>query len=202
MNQKGFTVLEVTLASGLFAIILGTVALAVASDQETARVLVAHMGPEMRARTALERITSDIRMAGDWGEDRNRNGAMDDGEDTNGNGVLDADWSLADGTVDAPSLTFNRRIDDVDADGEVLASGIYSRAVTYRLQGTELLREWGRTQEDGTLEPIRSIVARDVVALRFSRKGQLITVSVDVRLPSIVSTTGIRTLATSIWLRN
>ncbi|MGQ0613652.1 MAG: hypothetical protein ACT4PV_07950 [Planctomycetaceae bacterium] len=52
------------------------------------------------------------------------------------------------------------------------------------------------------MEPIRSIVAREGVALRFTRKGQLITVSVDVRMPSLVSTTGIRTLTTSIWLRN
>jgi len=202
VRQRGFTVLEVVIASGVFALLLGTVALAVAGDQETARVLVAHMGPEMRARSALERITSDVRMAGEWGEDRNHNGVLEVGEDTNGNGVLDCDWSLPDGAVNAPSLSFNRRIDEMDDEGELVASGIYSRAVTYRLRGTELMREWGRTREDGTIETIRAIVAREVIGLRFSRTGALVTVSVDVRLPSIVSTTGVRTLTTSIWLRN
>jgi len=202
VRERGFTALEILVATVLFAVLLAGVSSALATDSQTSRLLLAHFGPEMRLGSALERICTDLRMAGEWGEDRNHDGAMQDGEDTNGNGILDADWSLADGTAGQSSITFNRRLDLTDADGNLMVSGIFSRAVTYRISGTDLVREWRRTLPGGGVLPIRSTVASDVLALRFSRVGQLVTVELEVRLPESISRTGQRTATERVWLRN
>lgn len=202
MNERGFTLVEVLIAAVLFAVLLAGVSSALVSDTQASRVLLAHLGPEMRATNALDRITSDLRMAGEWGEDRNHDGAMQDGEDTNENGILDADWSLPDLAVNQPSITFNRRIDMTDETGTLVRSGIYSRPVTYRLVGTDLVREWQRTLPDGATQTLRATMASRVRAIRFSRTGQLVTVQLDIELPLSISRTGLRTLTGRVWLRN
>ncbi|MGH7163757.1 MAG: PilW family protein [Planctomycetota bacterium] len=206
MKQRGFTVLELLVSTVIFVILMGSVALAISGDVQTHRVLVAHMGPELRARNAVERIASDLRMSSEWAEDRNQNGQFEAAEeDTNRNGVFDSNWSLGHvepWLVNQPSLTFNRRIDETGAGGELLASGIYSRPVTYRVDGTDLVREWQRTGPDDEVQTLRSVIASGVLAIRFSREGPLVSVDVDVALPAAISRTGRRTLTTRIWLRN
>jgi hypothetical protein len=45
-------------------------------------------------------------------------------------------------------------------------------------------------------------VASGISGLRFTRRGTLVTVAMDVRLPPRVYKTESRTITTSIWLRN
>ncbi|MDH3591998.1 MAG: prepilin-type N-terminal cleavage/methylation domain-containing protein, partial [Planctomycetota bacterium] len=90
MKARGFTILEVLIASSLFAVMFGIAVTAVAQDSSTHRTLDAHFGPELRSRKALEFMTTELRMAGIRGEDRNGNGILDANEDVNENLEFDA----------------------------------------------------------------------------------------------------------------
>jgi len=202
-GERGFTIVEMVLASTILIVLFGAAAVAMIGDQRAERVLTAQIGPEMRARDALERLATELRMAGVHGEDRNANGVMDEGEDVNVNGRLDADWNLADGTFNQAELTFNRRIDFENVEEGTSASGVYSSPVRYLLDGQSLVRIWSRTDPDtGETQEIRHVVASGIVGLRFSRTGDIVTVALDVRLPPRVYKTDKRTISTSIWLRN
>lgn len=202
-RDRGFTIVEMVLGSAIFLVLFGAATVALIGDQRAERVLTAQIGPEMRARDALERLSAELRMAGVRGEDRNDNGEMDEGEDVNGNGRLDSDWNLADGTIDQADLTFNRRIDFEDAEAGTCASGVYSSPVRYLLDKESLIRIWSRTDPDsGETREVRHVVASGVCGLRFSRNGSLVTVALDLRLPPRVYKTEKRTITTSIALRN
>ena len=201
-RERGFTIVEMVLGSAIFLAIFAAATIAMIGDQRAERVLTAQIGPEMRARDALERLAAELRMAGLRGEDRNDNGELDDGEDVNINGRLDADWSLADGALDEPELTFNRRLDFVDPEEETAVSGVYSSPVRYVRDGDSLVRIWTRTDPEGETRQERHVVASGISGLRFTRRGTLVTVAIDVRLPPRVYKTDTRTITTSIWLRN
>jgi type II secretory pathway component PulJ len=201
-KQHGFTLVELALAATLLTVILGAVAAAITGDSQTSRVILSHMGPELKGQRALEAIASELRMAGEWGEDLDHDGVWDDGEDANGNGSFDANWNLADGTMNQDNIAFNRRIDEFAEDGTILTTGIYSRPVKYRLDGEALIREWQATKEDGTVEIRKSAIATKVGGLRFSRQGQLVRIELDVLLPENVYKTDRRTVRTMVWLRN
>lgn len=201
--QRGFTIVEMVLGSAIFLVFFAAATIALIGDQRAERVLTAQIGPEMRARDALERLAAELRMAGLRGEDRNDNGELDEGEDVNGNGRLDADWNLADGTVNQADLTFNRRIDMQNTEEGTGASGVYSSPVRYLLDGGSLVRIWSRTDPDtGGTQEVRHVVAAGISGLRFTRRGTVVTVALDVRLPKRVYKDETRTITTSIWLRN
>ena len=202
MRSRGFTMVEVLIAGGIFCLLMATVGSALLLDTQTQRVLLAQMGSEQKARTAIERITTEIRMAGVWGEDLNQNGALDAGEDLNGDGEFDADWNLEDGGATRSDLSFNCRVDDVDDLGQTVASGIYSARVTYRLAEDRLVRESVHVNPDGTRAVRRAELAAGVIGLRFSRVDRLVTVSLDVRLPKGAHKSDRRTLESSVWLTN
>lgn len=203
MSRRGFTVLEVSITALLLVVILTSVAAGVAdSGTRTARVLLGHIGPELRATQVLDRMAAELRMAAVWGEDLDHDGELDPGEDSNDNKTFDADWNLADGAVGQDNLTFNRRIDEYDIDGRLLASGIFSRAITYRLEGTDLVREWRFTDAKGGVETRRAVLASRVAAVRFSRKASIVEVEIDMVLPDDLSDLKRTTLATKVWLRN
>jgi len=184
-RQQGFTLLEVALAGTLFAAMLGAAVLATASDGGAVRLLTRSVGPELRSRQSLERIAAELRMASVRGEDRNANGEMDEGEDINGNDHFDADWNLADGAANQPSLTFNRRVDLRDADGYLDTVGVFSRAVTYEVVDGHLMRIWRATDpKTGAVRVNRTVMATGVVAVRFSRTGTVVSVEIEYRLPS------------------
>jgi len=201
--QRGFTIVEMVLGSTIFLVIFGAATVALIGDQRAERVLTAQIGPEMRARDAMERLATELRMAGLRGEDQNDNGELDEGEDVNLNGRLDADWSLEDGAADKPELTFNRRIDLANPEEGTAASGVYSSPVKYLLERESLVRIWTRTDpETGEVQQLRHVVAAGITGLRFSREGTLVTVAMDLRLPPRVYKAEKRTIQTSIWLRN
>jgi prepilin-type N-terminal cleavage/methylation domain-containing protein len=202
VGERGVTLIEIIFVVVLMSILIGAAAVAVAQDTTTSRIILAPMGPELRVNTVMERLASELRMAGEFGEDLDHDGELDLGEDTNSNGVLDADWNLADGAVDQTTLSFNRRIDERDADGNLLVSGIYSRCITYRLEGENLIREWRRSREDGTVDTLQTVLARGIGGLRFRRTGKLVVFSIDVLLPSKSYKEDRRTSTTQIWLRN
>ena len=155
------------------------------------------MTPLMRGQKVLERMGAELRMASEWGEDRDKDGELDPGEDTNGNGVLDADWSLADGVCEK-TLSFNRRIDLRDEYGTVIATGLHSRRITYRLVEDKVIRQWQVTKPGGSVATRTAVMARGIKDVQFCRQGPLIQATVEVRLSKEVS----HTFTTRTRLRN
>lgn len=208
MNERGITIIEIVVAATIFTMVLGAATMAISQDAQTQRVMLGQLGPEMKARDALQRIVTELRMASIWGEDKNRNGVLDPDEDTNQNGVLDSDWSLKEAGTDAtanpdPSfITFNRRTDAIDEAGLVVASGVFSEPVSYRLEADRLVRVWNYTDESGATWTRRAVLANGILGMRFSRTAEVVTISLDVRLPPRVYKTDRRTLTTRVWLRN
>ena len=201
-REKGFSVLEVTFASSLFAVLLGAAVMATTGDRGAARLMSGAVGPELKARQSLERIASELRMASVRGEDRNANGRLDDGEDINGNDNFDSDWDLADGTADQAALTFNRRVDLRDTYGNIDTIGVFSRAVTYQVVDGRLIRLWRATDpKTGAVRVNRTIMADGVTAIRFSRTGTIVTVEIEYPLPAGFSR-DTATISTSISLRD
>jgi len=201
-NQRGYSVVEIAFSGLFLTMIIGAAAVAVTRDKEASRIILAPMSPELRVNAVMERLASELRMAGEFGEDLDHDGELDAGEDANENGVLDADWSLADGAVNQPSLSFNRRIDQFDEDGNLLATGIYSRRITYRLDGERLIREWQRSTGPTTVKTERTVLAKGIGGLRFSRTGKVLTFSIDVLLPSDTYKIDRRTSTSQVWMRN
>ena len=120
---RAFSIIEVMVSTVLLFALIAASASAIARDTSAHRALTAQLGPELRAQYALERIATELRMAGEFAEDRDEGNDLDDGEDTNGNGVLDSDWNVPDGATNLNRIEFNRRVDLQDDDGCLLKTG-------------------------------------------------------------------------------
>lgn len=201
-TTHGFSIIEVTVSTILLSVLIAASANAIARDTSAHRALTAQLGPEIRAQYALERIATELRMAGEFGEDRDEGADFDDGEDTNGNGVLDSDWNVPDGATNLDRIEFNRRVDLKDEDGNTITSGVYSRRIAYFIEDGTLVREWDVTAPDGSTETRRTIMVEKVVDMRISRTGLLVRVELDAILPTEIYAPGRRTYETRIWLRN
>jgi len=199
-GTRGFSIIEVVISIGLFAALAGSVAAGIVRDNQAQQAILAQTGPIMKLRSALHRISIDLRMAGLWGEDRNHNGKLDDGEDLNDNDVLDADWNLVEGTAQA-SLSFNART-DLREGSEVVATGIYAARTTYRLQNGDLVREQVRYDGEGNAQLMRAILAKNIASLTFTREGGVVRVRASVEYPMGGGRTQNRVLETRVWLRN
>jgi len=229
MKARGFSLLELTISLSGFAVVFGLIATGMLQDTQTHRALVAQSVPQMRLNDAMERITNDLRMAGIWGEDRNRDGEFTPEEDLNGNGVFDSDWSFHKTTSGAiepmDSISFNVRRDEVDPDtGMIVAVGVYSTRVTYRLEDRNLIRETTTYDEKGVAEVKRAVIGTSVSELQFTYEpgasGTLMPTEegearpadtydgglVRVRISCDIVEPGGRsrrsTLNSSVWLRN
>jgi type II secretory pathway component PulJ len=200
-NLRGLTLLELTISVFILLVVILITTSVVVRDRSTYRALTGGMGSELRARHALEQIVSDLRLAGEWGEDANRNSVLDFGEDLNRNFILDAHWNLADGTAGQNTLSLNRRMDE-RLDGELKASGIYSERISYTLVGDRLVRECATTRPDGSIRTDRAEIASRISALEFSRQGRLVEVELELRVPPETYAPGIRTHRATVWLRN
>lgn len=199
-SARGFSLLEVVISLGLFATLAGSVAAGLVRDNQAQQAILAQTGPAMKLRSALHRITMDLRMAGMWGEDRNHDGVLDAGEDINDNGVLDANWNLEEGVAQA-ELSFNARR-DMRVGGDVIATGIYAARTTYRLLNGDIVREQVRYDIDGNASVMRAILARNVSGLTFSRTGGVVQVRAAVEIPLGGGRTQTRVLESRVWLRN
>ena len=200
MSKRGFTLVELAAAIGFFIVLLGGIASALATDTRTARALVVNVSAETSARRAVERLVSELRMADVKGEDLNEDGVLDTDEDTNLNGVLDADWSLADGATNAAAVSFNLTTDEWHSDGTLSASGIMTSRVTWRILNGRLVRE--QQPIDASRAVQRSIILDRVSAVRISRSGPIVTVSLDVPVPSDVSRYATKTVTAQVRLLN
>lgn len=202
-KSHGFTVLEMGISAGIFAVLLGATTSAVMVDKSTQRVLIAEMGPERDSRQALHKLTAELRMAGLYAEDTNGNGELDDGEDLNENDELDADWNLEDGAQNQTSLVFNRRVEIRFSDDDVKPSTVYSRKIVYRCENNRLIRETISTDfTNGSVKRRTYVMAKDVKWIKFSRTGKVITVRISVIFPEGVFETNERILEEKILLRN
>jgi len=199
-DNRGFSLLEVVISLALFATLAGSVAAGIVRDNQAQQAIIAQTGPAMKLRSALHRITMDLRMAGMWGEDRNHNGVLDDGEDINHNGTLDADWNLAEGMAQA-QLSFNARR-DLRVAGDLVATGVYSARTTYRLVNGDLVREQVRYDGGGNQTVMSAILARGISGLAFSRTGGVVNVRASIEVPLGGGETRSRVLESRVWLRN
>ena len=140
-------------------------------------------------------------MAGVWGEDRNRNGQLDDGEDMNANGLLEADWSLADKS-ESSNISFNTRADLRDADGVLIATGVYETKTRYFIEDGTVFREKTRFNDAGVAHVVRTPLATRVKELTFARSGGLIRIRATVQIVRAGGRARDEVLETRVWLRN
>jgi hypothetical protein len=117
-------------------------------------------------RRVLRRITEELRSATRFGEDRNKNKALDSEEDTNGNGRLESDWQ-----VTSTSVTFNR----------YMPSNVFSLPITYRLTGTNLERV---VMQDPSGKTAVTVIARSVSAFEVSDAGGRISILLKITKPT------------------
>ena len=199
--MRGFSLLEVSVSLAFFAVVAGTAATSLLQDNQAQRAVNAQVGPSMRLRSTINRISVDLRMAGIWGEDSNHDGLLDPREDLNGNGVLDADWSLPDGAT-SDELSFNSRADLHDEDGTLIATGIYSPKVRYLLVNDRVIRERTRYDDEGNKTTQWTVLAEGIRSLTFKREGGVVKVRGEVDIVLGGGEIETRTLETRVWLRN
>ena len=158
-GERGFTVLEIVAAATIFSVV-SVAALGLAATGQKVYVTTGNKTrSSSRTLAVLERILIELRHASFNAEDVDEdNDAGDIAEDVNGNGVIEDDWSLADNET-AQSISFNT----------ALGGGLYSKKITFRFDGTRVWRESG----DDT-----AVLARDVRALTFTRRGSQITIDI------------------------
>jgi len=200
MNNRGFTLIEAMVSLSVLAVLMGSVASGLVSDSRAHEAFVAHMGPEMKLRRILNRMATEVRMAGVWAEDRDHDGVLDDGEDLNGNGILDSDWNLPDGARHN-ELAFNAREDVRDETGKVIATGHYTPKSRFFLEDGTLCRERTR-MVDGNPVTARASLANGLKALEFERVGGLVVIRATVTVNLSGGRTQDHTLETRVWLRN
>ena len=164
-TNRGFTVVEIVVASSLMAVISGVGLAMVLTGQKVYAKSSHQMHASTRASGVMERILADIRIASIRGEDVDDDDSIDDltAEDLNGNGRIDDDWSLADGET-ANSISFNM----------VTSAGLYSDKVSYEFDGEHLRRHLGSNV--ATMKS--TVVSSDVTAVTFTRQGRRIIVNI------------------------
>ena len=104
-------------------------------------------------------MVEELKCASIVGEDLNGNRLLDASEDGNGNGRLDSDWR-----VTPESITFNR----------VLADGLLTLPITYRLVGTDVERIV-MTSTAGSRT--RALVTRGAQAFAVAQSGNTVVVT-------------------------
>lgn len=186
-TTRGFTLIEVVIVAALLVVIMGS-AMGMATTGQTVATSSTHkMKASTRAHGLAERILSELRQASIHAEDLDEDDDPLDLEleDTNGNGRIDDDWSLADGGTDN-RISFNR----------ALGGKQYTDKITIRFDGETV---W---HESGTATVASTVLATDVTALTFTRRGNRITVNIEVE--SGVGNRGGKqiTLRRDIMLRN
>jgi Tfp pilus assembly protein PilW len=190
---RGISIFEVTLAALFAVVLIGSAATSVVQDTRASATLTQADVPTLSAQKAMELIAEEISMASFTAEDSDQDGLLSTTEDLNLNERLDSDWSLADGAT-APSIAFNRRFDLlVGNTGSPCVA--YSSAIRYRLESGRIVRETNHTASGQT---IRTTVASNVSALRFTRRGSLVQVAIVIRLRDGQT----RTLARSLLVRD
>jgi len=203
MKQNGFTLLELAISGALFALLFGGVAAVMVEDTITERTVAAQVGPELKARHALDQIVRELRNTGVRGEDRNADGQLDPNEDVDADYAFDSDWNLLDGVMDLANVSFSLRLGSKDTAEDLVAGTLFSQGISYRLELDRLVRLVRRVDPaSGATVSRTEVVAEGVHGLRFSRNGFLITVSLDVALPNGAYRQTYRTLTETVLIRN
>ena len=185
----------------VFGVLMGSIAIGLVRDSNAHETIVAAVGPEMKVRRVIHRIGKDLRMAGVYGEDRNRNGRLDEDEDLNDNGILDADWNLEDQT-ERTDLSFNTRTDIRDKDGHEITTGVYDSRTRYVFENGTIVREKTKYDKEGKASVVRTVLATNVKDLRFARSGGLVRIRASVDIASAGGNKREHVLETRVWLRN
>jgi len=165
MNKRGFTLIEVAMAAAIMTVVAGVGMSLMMTGTRVYASGSKRTNASTRATAIMARILSELRMGSIHAEDLNRNDDPDDlVEDTNGNGRIEDDWSLANGAT-ASEITFNA----------VRGLKIYSDPIRFFFDGDRVYREFGVTSPD------KAVLARDVKALTFTRRGKLVLIHLVVQ---------------------
>ena len=156
-SERGMTLVEVAVASGIGAVVLGLGVTLSNSSMRDSNSMFIRSGLHIRASDATDKIARELQTATMSGEDTNHNGVLDSGEDINRDGRLDADWTLGDG-VSAATMTFNK-----------LKNGWqWSGPIQYLVTSDGLVR-----RENG----VDRVICTGVTSLQFQRTGTIVDVS-------------------------
>ncbi len=141
-TQKGFTILEFLLASALFGFVLLGMASIYNSNQVTYTIGQGKIEARQNARISLEMMAREVRLAG---------------HDLR-NTIASQAQPTAIQTATSTSLTF---LADVNNDNTL-------DKITYRLQGTQLLRDLSAWNGTSFPTPATGVVADSVSSLSFT----------------------------------
>ena len=202
MKQNGFTLLELAVSGALFMLLFGGVAAVMAEDTATERTVAAQVGPELKARHAMDQIVRELRSSGIRNAEDVDLESEADG-DADADAAFNLNLNLLDGVTDLAELSFSLRLGLKDTAEDLFAGTLFSQGITYRLEADRLVRIVCRVDpETGATATRTRVVADGVHGLRFSRNGSLITVSLDVALPDGAYRQSYRTLTETVLLRN
>lgn len=182
-GERGFTLVEVSVASFLLLVVIGATLSALSSGRKASKRTLSSINVEEQAHALLNKIADEVRWASKIGEDTNGNDALDPGEDLNSNGRLEDDWLLL-----PNSIRFNAR-----------RMNGFQLPTTYALQGSTLLRI-NMTNPAGTMRSVA--VAKNVSKFQVSEADGMIKFEVGIRVTAQDGTKAETEDAISIALRN
>lgn len=156
----GFTLLEVVISLTITVLLLmvGVTSLGPTEQDSTTSTKTWTDADDKLVRLGRQMV-EELKCASFLGEDLNGNRLLDAGEDGNGNGRLDSDWRIT-----PNSITFNR----------VLADGLLTLPITYRLVGTDVERVV-MTSTAGTRT--RALVALGAQAFAVAQNGNSVVLT-------------------------
>lgn len=149
-RASGMSLIEVVIVAAVFPVLVYAALSLVQSGQNLDRTVREKAVMMDKLRVTMRRMADELRASSRTAEDRNGNGTLDAGEDTNGNGRFEDDW-----LVSTNSIRFNR----------LNANGTYDLPVTYRLEGTDLLRDYFTSPTDMHTVSVASNIAAFTVTL-------------------------------------
>ncbi|GAB4140184.1 MAG: hypothetical protein Fur0037_06650 [Planctomycetota bacterium] len=160
-SQRGYSMVELSIAMVIIPIILAAGIIALRMSSELGTTVVQGSASLQKLQSSLRRIGDELLCSGQLGEDLNDNMLLDPGEDTNNNARLERDW-----LVTANSIRFNR----------VQLDGTWSPPITYALLGDQLVRTWVTPAGD----TVSTTVASSVIAFSVLATDRKINISLSV----------------------
>lgn len=161
-TQAGVTLVELMIVLLVTPVLLGAAFMAMRNSSSAQQHASSMYSVTEKLRKTLRRVSDELRLSSEDAEDLNGNSTLDSGEDLNGNGRLDSDW-----VISTSSVTFNRMLPD----------GTYSLPITYRLNGTNLEREW---MTDASGNKMTTVIATSVTSFTLLQSSSKITIGMTV----------------------
>jgi hypothetical protein len=182
-RRLGISAVEIAVGATLGGSMLFAAGMMTKSAGDASNAAFHRNGLMMRSNRVMDRLCSELQMAGFHGEDENRDGLLEPGEDSNLNGVLDSAWSLPDGAT-ANFVTFNR----------VENRYYWSSPITYTVRDNTLFRT-----EEGEDE---KLICRDVSSFSVQRQGDEVIVRLTLQDMDRTKRQWSETIERRVYVRN